>query len=607
MLRIRAALATLLTALIACCAAAAPAGALIPEVAVGGAQSRWFSGSLIQQTGQNCSILGAPYSEVMVSGIGSYGGRNGVVKVGDQYWTAVLLSVPGNPCGLGSAGIATDLLLPHGTSIDTTRQIRCFYLSRNATRVDQFSEVTGQTWEGFGSRGQICPAQATPSIYHSGGYSIGFRPLVNGGQLQIFVPVRSANRLLGMAGPDRFMWMTNSVGVYANPGGSEVWANVFDNLGDQPYVYFAREQSAVPFWKPDAPQTPLDLRNRTEFWANFYVAGRAGRVSFEIRRTDTPTPALVIDSSNPAAGFDGTVGAGQELIQILPAADVTGPNGGWAPFAWDKPGQNGNVRGEWNTPMTIRWTFTPQVGAPVHGTQSFRTLAGPDGDGDGVADVADACPAVRGTTADGCLPVAPPDPDGDGFFGELDRCPAAAGPGSLDGCPVNQPPPAGGGEEPPPGGGGGGGGTPPPGGGGGGGGTPPGGAGGGGTAPVARPAAAQLVATVRAKRGARLTAAALHRGSKVRFACSHAAGATVALTVAGRAARALGLKGRAPALARATVRCGAGRDATVTLKPAAAVLRKLARQRRPLPATLTVALTAPGATPGGASVAVKVG
>ncbi|HST38105.1 MAG TPA: hypothetical protein VLK58_01285 [Conexibacter sp.] len=600
---LRAALATLLTALIACCAVAAPTSALVPEAAVGGTQSRWFSGSLIQQTGQNCSILGAPYSEVMVSGIGSYGGRNGVVKVGDEYWTAVLLSVPGNPCGLGSAGIATDLLLPHGTAIDTTRQIRCFYLSRNATRVDQFSEVTGQTWSAFGSSGQICPAQASPSMYHSGGYSIGFRPLVNGSQLQVFVPVKSTRKLLGMAGPDRFMWMTNSVGVYANPGGSEVWANVFENLGEQPYVYFAREQSAVPFWKADAPQSPLDLRNRTEFFANFYVAGKAGRVSFEIRRTDTPSPTLVIDSSSPAAGFDGTVGAGQELIQILPGPDVTGPGGGWAPFAWDKPGQNGNVRGEWNTPMTIRWTFTPQTGPAVHGTQSFRTLAGPDSDGDGVADVADACPALRGTTADGCLPVAPPDPDGDGFFGDLDRCPAAPAPGSLDGCPAGG---GGGGEQPPPGGGGGGG-TPPPGGGGESGGTPPGGGGGATPPPVARPAAAQLVVTVRAKRGARFTAAALRRGARVRFACSHASSATVALTVAGRAARALGLRGRAPALARATVRCGAGRDATVTLKPARAVAARLASVRRPLPATLTVALRAPGATAGGASVAVKVG
>jgi hypothetical protein len=45
----------------------------------------------------------------------------------------------------------------------------------------------------------------------------------------------------------------------------------------------------------------------------------------------------------------------------------------------------------------------------------------------------------------------------------------------------------------------------------------------------------------------------------------------------------------------------------VTLKAARALAGKLARLRRPLPATLSVALTAPGATPGGASVAVKVG
>ncbi len=233
--------------------------------------------------------------------------------------------------------------------------------------------------------------------------------------LQIFVPVRSAATLAGMGGPDRFTWITDSTGVYANPAISEVWSNVFANLGDRPYVYFARDPSAIPFWKADAPATPQDLRNRAEFFANFFVAGQAGSVSFRIDRLDTGVPQLVIDSANPAAAFDGTVGAGQELIQILPGEGARGPNGGYAPFAFDKPGENGNVRGEWNTPMRITWTFTPNGGgAPVSAFQNFRTLAGPDGDGDGVPDANDLCPAVRGSGADGCMPAAPPDPDGDG-------------------------------------------------------------------------------------------------------------------------------------------------------------------------------------------------
>ncbi len=575
---------------------AVPARAVVPEAVVGGSGSRWFSGSLLQQIGQNCSVLGAPYTETMVSAIGSYGGRPGVVKVGDQYWTALLLSVPGNPCGTGSAGLQTELILPHDTSFDASRQIRCFYLPRSASRVDQFSEVTGQTWSAFGSSGQICPAQPGVGM-HQGALSVGFRPMASGGMLQIFVPVRSATTLAGMGGPDRFTWVVDATGVYANPAISEVWSNVFANLGDRPYVYFARDPSAIPFWKADAPATPQDLRNRAEFFANFFVAGQAGRVAFRIDRLDTPTPSLVIDSANPAAAFDGTVGAGQELIQILPSDQARGPNGGYAPFAFDKPGENGNVRGEWNTPMRITWTFTPSGGgAPVSAFQNFRTLAGPDGDGDGVPDANDLCPAVRGTGADGCMPVAPPDPDGDGVYGGLDSCPTVAAAGTLDGCPV------GGGR------GGGGGGTPPP--------SDP-----GPTPnptptpnpsptpdrPVVRPQP-QLVATWRLKRGARLTTAALRRGARVTLTCSQAATATATLKVTTAVGRRLGLRGTNPQVARASARCAAGaKGATVTLKPSRAVLAKLARQRGPVAATLAVALTAKGAKSGGAQVAVRLG
>ncbi|MDO8210860.1 hypothetical protein [Conexibacter sp. CPCC 206217] len=581
---------------------AAPAGAIVPQNAVGGVGSRWFSGSLIQQPGQNCIVLGSPGTEIMVSGIGSYGGRQGVIKVGDQYWTSLLVAVPGNPCGVGSSGISTDLILPRNTEIDGSRQIRCFYLPRNAN-TDAFVEVTGQTWSAFGSSGQICPAQASPSAYHQGAFNVGFRPLASGAMLEIFVPVRSTSTLLGAGGPDLFSWLTDATGVYANPGLSRVFANVFNSSGDQPFVYFAREQSAIPFWKDDAPSAPLDLRNRTEFFANFYVAGRPGTVSFQINRTDTPSPTPVIDSSSPAAGFNGTVAAGQDLIQIVPAADARGPNGGYAPFAWDKPGQNGNPfpNGEWDTPMTITWRFAPTSGSPVTGSQSFRTLAGPDSDADGVADIRDACPAVRGTGADGCLPSAPPDPDGDGVFGDQDRCPAAAAPGMIDGCPLG-----GGGTAPPTDGG-----TPPPG-------DsatpsppvvppspgptpiPPR----GGPAPTPRP---QLVAALKLKRNTRFTVRALRAGVKVRLACSQDATATVTFTVTRAIGRQLGLSGKDPAVTRAGGRCTKAKGVTVTLKPASRTLTRIARLSRPVSATLSARLTAAGAVAGGAKVAVKLG
>ncbi|WP_445150965.1 thrombospondin type 3 repeat-containing protein [Baekduia sp. Peel2402] len=549
--------------------AAAPAAhAVVPETAVGGAGSKWFSGSLIQQPGSNCSVLGSPTSEIMVSAIGSYGGTGGVVKVGDQYWTSLLVSVPGNPCGVGSSGISTDLILPKGTAIDGGRPIRCFYLPRGAN-TNAFQEVTGQTWSAFGSSGPICPSSPSPSAYHAGAYNIGYRPLASGGMLEIFVPVTTNTTLNGMGGPDKFSWLTDATGVYANPGLSEVWANVFaGQAGDQPFVYFARTPSAISFWKADAPTTPSDLRNRTEFFANFYVAGKAGAVSFEIRRTDTN--ALVIDSSNPAAAFNGTVGAGQSLIQLNPAADARGPNGGYAPFAWDPPG-------EWGVPMTITWKFTPQGGSAVTGAQSFRTLPGPDADGDGVADSADACPAVAGTLANGCLPAVEPDPDGDGVFGTADACPNAAGPGRIDGCPVG-------------GGGDGSGSTPlPPSG------PPPTPAPAPGTTTVTpAPAAPQLVATLGAvKRNARLTYAALKRGVKVKVTCSATARATLVLARGGST------------LAKATGTCK--RSLTLTLKPSAKTLAKLKRLKKPASATLKASLSATGAQAGSATVAVRVG
>ena len=52
----------------------AEASAVDPSTAVGGNGSKWFSGSLLQQSGKNCAIIGGSYSENMVSAIASYGG-----------------------------------------------------------------------------------------------------------------------------------------------------------------------------------------------------------------------------------------------------------------------------------------------------------------------------------------------------------------------------------------------------------------------------------------------------------------------------------------------------------------------------------------------------
>lgn len=284
-----------------------PASALAadPSETVGGVGSKWFSGDLIQQPGTNCAtaILGSAYPEIMVSGVASYGGApNGsLVHVGDKYWTSILVAVPGNPCGSGVSAIATDVLLPPGTTVDTSRPIRCFGLPIGSST---WGELTGGTWNHLGYSGSYCPASATPSIYMSGGVSVGFRPVASGQMFQVFLPVITPSQILVGTGDNThaFRWHTNATGVYANPGGSTVWAWTFpqSNGTQAPFVYFAREPSAQPFWKKDAP---AGLENRVELWANFYTAGKAGTVSYEIRRTDTD--AFLFGSGSLGSGFDG--------------------------------------------------------------------------------------------------------------------------------------------------------------------------------------------------------------------------------------------------------------------------------------------------------------
>lgn len=57
----------------------------------------------------------------------------------------------------------------------------------------------------------------------------------------------------------------------------------------------------------------------------------------------------------------------------------------------------------------------------------------PDTDGDGIPDSKDACPTVKGVAEFGGCPN--PDSDGDGIIDSFDKCPNEAGPLSTAGCP----------------------------------------------------------------------------------------------------------------------------------------------------------------------------
>lgn len=359
------------------CSLVALAALLAPGVAhatadpwsvVGGAGSKWFSGSLIQQIGENCSVLGSPYTEVMVSGVGSYGGApgNGVVKVNDPYWVALMVAIPGNPCGSGSTSVVTDLVFPKNTVYDSSRTIRCFGTPRN--QPDNLLDITNETWSHLGFTGRYCPTGPTVAPI---GKRFGYRPLANGQFFWIFVPVKSSSTLFGAGGPDEFNWLTTATGVYANPDRSQIWANVFpaSTSGQQPYVYFARDPAAVPFWKTGVP---AGQENRVEFFANLYSAGFAGNLTFEIRRTSNN--ALVANSSYLGGAWNPAVPGGGSLFQVYGTGDALGPNGGFVPFYFE------DSLGEWDTPMKIIWRFDYTDGMPkfVTGTVNFRTLAGPN-------------------------------------------------------------------------------------------------------------------------------------------------------------------------------------------------------------------------------------
>ncbi len=415
----------------------ATAGAVDPERTVGGEGSKWISGDLLTQIGENCSVLGSPYTETMVSGVASYGGTTGVPVINQRYYTAFLVSVPGDPCGPGSSAIETDVVLPPYTTIDTSAPIRCFGEPRGAST---FVELTGGSWSFEGSSGPYCPTTATPSLLHSGAWSLGFRPLASGQLFQIFVPVKTTKPLVGAgtSPPDGFRWLTDATGVYANPGLSTVWANVFEaSAGSAPFIYFAHDP-AIPFWDASASAGPPDTRNRVEFFANLYSAGLAGELCFQIIRV---SPETVLANCKEV-GFNGSVPAGEpDLFQVVPLSkETTGPNGGYVPVAFTGPD---SPPSEWDQDMKIVWTFTYSGGKKVVGEAPFHTLPGPDSDGDGVPDIHDECKEEKGTLPNGCMPPVQSDPDGDGVFGAADLCPTVNGKGALNGCPggVVPPPP----------------------------------------------------------------------------------------------------------------------------------------------------------------------
>jgi hypothetical protein len=538
-----------------------------PPQLLAGANSKWISGDFLQQTGLNCStaIIGEPYTEVMVSGSASYGGLQSVPKVNDPYWTAFLVAIPGNPCGSGSSNVVTTLILPPSTQVDSSRQIKCYGLPRNATPTTPWQDLTNQSWSFLGSSGPYCPSAPTTSPYHQGGLQFGFRPLASGQFFWIFVPVKSSAQLIGAGGPSPghgFTWLTDATGVYANPGRSFVWANVFSASPTTPFIYFAREPAAVPFWKPNP--TPAGSENRVEFFANLYSAFKPGTLCFEIHDGTTATDPAPATCSLMGASWNPTITNQYDLWQVAATGEALGPNGGFVPFSYTLQ----------NFTMTMRWKFTPSGEAPVTKDVTFTTLAGPDQDGDGVPNNgADACPAVKGTLPNGCLPAVQADSDKDGVYGPADLCPSQDGGGALNGCPggiiPNPPPP------------------PPP------------------------PDPLPLVGTLLTKSGAVLKRAALAKGAPVKFECTVDSSAKGTLSISKKVATKLGIKTKRSqktlAIATGKGLCKAAGGGSLKLKLARAYAKKVKAAKKKFPAALAIKLTAPGQLAVTLKRAVKVG
>ena len=538
--------------------------------------SKWISGNILQQTGLNCStaIIGSSYTEVMVSGSASYGGLPTVPRVGQPYWTGFLVSIPGNPCGSGSSSVVTTLILPPSTRVDTSRQVRCYGLPRVRDENTPWQDITNQSWSFLGSSGPYCASQPSISPYHQGGLQFGFRPLANGQFFWIFVPVISDAPLIGAGGPSPghgFTWLTDATGVYANPGRSFVWANVLDNaLGSNPFVYFAREPAAIPYWKEDAPNDPgngnITTKSRVEWLANLYSAGKTGAFCWELYKgTPDGSPDLSACPPSSFPGWNSAIDTSGDLWQVFGSGDARGPNGGYSPLYYDDDPPN--------TFFTVRWRFIPSTGPAVFKDATFTTLAGPDQDGDSVPNNgADACPGVKGTLPNGCLPAVQDDPDKDGVYGGADQCPSQDGQGSLNGCP--------GGIVPPP---------PKP--------------------PEPDPQPVSLVATLLTKSGALFKTASLAKGAPVKFECTVDSAAAGMLSITKKTAAKLGIRTRKKSvgIASGKGRCTTAGGGSLKLKLVRAYASKVKRARKKFPASLAIKLTAPGQIPVTVKRGVKVG
>ena len=214
----------------------------------GAQQTEWVSGGITNMKGFNCVTN---REEIMLSGYASYQRYTdqSAPKTGDSTYVSVVMSVPGQLCNPDSSvSVIPALVLPQGASLNITAQtpVRCFYKIANPNNPNppQWTQFTGTqigipSPQNTGFRvGPICPDgqgggygtpfQIGPSgIY--GGLALGIQYLPVSSDLEILVPIKFENELLGASGPnggDKLKYIFDTVGLTPDPAIAEVLISV---------------------------------------------------------------------------------------------------------------------------------------------------------------------------------------------------------------------------------------------------------------------------------------------------------------------------------------------------------------------------------------------
>jgi hypothetical protein len=208
-------------------------------------QTEWVTGTITSVNGTNCSIIGQPYTEIMLQSYASYLRFTDLSapKTGDGTYVSLVMSVPGLNCNPDSSvGFVPSLVLPPGASLNVTAQtpVRCFFgINGNPSAAFTGTQLGVISGQGTGLRvGPICPdgqgggvgtpfALGPSGVY--GGLALGLQYLPRSSFLEIQVPIRFSKELLGAGGPnggDRVQYILDSVGLNPSPANVSAWINV---------------------------------------------------------------------------------------------------------------------------------------------------------------------------------------------------------------------------------------------------------------------------------------------------------------------------------------------------------------------------------------------